>query len=241
MKAQHREEGRPTKASDNYRGCRELWEFGWLPYADLIFLPYDLMHVVYNVVKMGIKALRKHDTTHPNRTVDEVVLTFEHGRGRFEHVGTNDSSCPWTLSQEEMDLVDDRLRGVRSCEMAQVPLTIYKHLGFKNSYDIMVMACSYARYCLSDLGSPNHTECILTLFDIIKFGCADKFAVQHVADVIMPKLYEAMAEWEGFFPTSECTFAFHQLIHCIAEMPKGGPPCRYWMLHEVCASMLYVI
>jgi hypothetical protein len=219
----------PGVPASHFEGVKHLWEFGRLSYADIIFTPYDLMHAANNVVKTGLQMIRKHvQSRHPNRTVEHSVLEYERTTNqRFEHVITQDS--PWALEEEEENLVDARLQRVKSCDMSSVPRNVYKHMGFRSSHQMITFAATLARFCLSDLGSKEHSKTVLAIFDFIKFSTADHFDLLYLQNKALPALYGAMADWEGMFPVSECTYAFHQFLHCISEIPKCGPPRNYWM------------
>ena len=87
----------------------------------------------------------------------------------------------------------------------------------------------FARYCFHGLGSTPHTENILSLFDLMKEIMCDRFSIDHVREVLIPRYVKIIVEREGLFPIVENTITIHQLYHILVNLPRIGPLRQSWM------------
>ena len=89
----------------------------------------------------------------------------------------------------------------------------------------------FARMCLPHLvpGNNRVLNNSLNLFDFISMACSDRFNLEHIDEILLPSLYEVLAEREGLLPGQECTFTIHELVHVFQDIKELGPPRCYWM------------
>jgi hypothetical protein len=210
-------------------GIKGLHPFVRLPYAKSMSRSNDLMHAAGNVAKQFLKMLVPHCNERKNRCVSREVLAYEHERGRFLDLTVN-GAMPWTLSKRERDLVNARLDVIQTSERSEVPKLIMKHMGRKNTHEILVFAFNYAQHCMGDLGSKVHMCVVLRVFRLLRWLCADSLVLDDDKYAVMIEEFALTASAvSGMFPISELTFAFSQLLPIILELRITGPPRRFWM------------
>lgn len=224
-------------------GMKGIHAYHRLPYFSKTALPNDLMHIAYNIVILILKLIRRHTSTHKNRCVSKGVLDFEHARGRFNYLSEG-GHIPWALSKDEERQIDGRLEAVRTPERSDVPHKLMRHLGCKNTHDLMTFAFCYAQHCMGDLGSKEHMSAVLGVFGFLRKISGDAFNVSQVhMDELVKEYAIVVSTFAELFPISEQTFAFSQLLTVVLELPKTGPPRRFWMfrfeaLHKLLKSYL---
>jgi hypothetical protein len=84
----------------------------------------------------------------------------------------------------------------------------------------------WATWCLHS--NENHSsqiyiDCKLKLFDVIRILSSSRIKYSDV-NSIKTLMIDVLVEHSALFPPTEQTYALHELIHLVTQIPKVGPP-----------------
>ena len=82
---------------------------------------------------------------------------------------------------------------------------------------------TWALYCPENLPSDPYIENKLKLFDILRILNSSRIKGGDVSSIYTLTI-DALVEHSSFFPPTEQTYALHELVHIVQQIPKIGPP-----------------
>jgi hypothetical protein len=108
-----------------------------------------------------------------------------------------------------------------------VPKKIWKKAKGRTSQEtIMYGSDGWATWCLYSpqlLSSEPYIENKLKLFDILRILNSSRIKGIDVSSIYTMTI-DALVEHSALFPPTEQTYALHELIHIVHQIPKIGPP-----------------
>jgi hypothetical protein len=173
-----------------------------LPYADRIVWVKDPMHTCANVVTGCMRSIRPSTGFNlKNRSQTEVVRNACQKANIFPHLhikkGENLKKPRWTVTQSEIELVNQRLIQCHAPPRLQTP---FMHLGGATSHDSIVFATKYARQVFAGISTEyrNVIENMLDLFDTIRNLSQYKFRRDEV-QIMYKSLILILCDREDFY------------------------------------------
>ena len=217
-------------------GVKGIWAFDILPYAFMIVKTKDRMHTSEHVVSDALKIFSPSKDYHVNRSqkpsvqeackilrIHPVLYTThidERGIERKEKI-------PWILPKLITDVHDLKLRNVVGITRAEIPTKILKRRKGRNTHESIVYGSNgWAQWCLyspnTEISEP-YIENKLKLFEILRVLNSSRIKLEDVESMKLLTI-DALVEHSALFPPCESTYALHELIHLIDQIPLIGPP-----------------
>ena len=212
-------------------GVKGIWAFDILPYASLIMKTKDRMHTSQHVVEDSLRVLIPSKGYHSNRTEKASVRSACQEKRIFPVLYSVDENnkkliIPWLLDKTTIEIHDTKLRSVIGAKKVEIPNKIMKRRkGRTTAESIMYATNGWAAWCLhsesNDAIDP-YVDNILKLYDVIRILNSNKINLTDV-DGIRNLAINALVEHSALFPPCEQTYALHELIHIVDQIPKIGP------------------
>ena len=212
-------------------GVKGIWAFHILPYASLIVKTKDRMHTSDHVINDALKVLCKSKDNHSNRTEKAAVRSACQANKIFPFLYTPDENgkpktIPWFLNKKTYELHDLKLRCVIGAKSVEVPKKILKKKkGRTTAESIMYGVNGWASWCLHSDEVEEFTGYVdnkLKLFDVLRILNSNKINLTDVNSIRMLTI-DALVEHSALFPPCEQTYALHELIHVVEQIPKIRP------------------
>ena len=210
-------------------GVKGVWAFDQLPYAHNIWMTKDRMHTADHVVSDTLAMLSKTVNGHVNRTEKKTVRLACQKERIFPFLYADDgkNSAPWVCNKYIERHHDIKLKHVIGAVSVEVPKNIWKKgHGRTSQENIMYGSDGWAEWCLycpEQLSSTPYIENKLKLFDVLRI-----FNSRRIKGIDLSSIYtltiDRLVEHSGLFPPTEQTYALHELVHIVNQIPRIGPP-----------------
>ena len=210
-------------------GVKGVWAFGDLPYGHKIWMTKDRMHTADHVVKDCLNVLSRSVNGHKNRTektsVRNACQTYK--IFPFLYAAEGKQSAPWVANAYIEQNHDIKLKHVIGAVSVEVPKRIWKKAKGRTSQEtIMYASDGWATWCLYSpdlLPSAPYIENKLKLFDILRILNSSRIKGIDISSIYSLTI-DALVEHSALFPPTEQTYALHELVHIVQQIPKIGPP-----------------
>jgi hypothetical protein len=196
----------------------------------------DRMHTSEHVVSDALKILSPSKNYHVNRSqkpsvVEACKVLRIHPilyTKYFDDKGTEkNEKIPWLLPKCITDVHDLKLKNVIGVTRAEVPKFFLKKMKGRNTHESIVYGINgWAQWCLY---SPTPEVCEpyienkLKLFEYLRLLNSSRIRLQD-EESIKRSAIDTLVEHSALFPPCESTYALHELIHLIDQIPLIGPP-----------------
>jgi Domain of unknown function (DUF4218) len=141
---------------------------------------------------------------------------------------------------------DQKLKNVIGAMSVEIPKNIWKKgKGNTSQETIMYGVDGWATWCLhspSEHTSQVYIDCKLKLFDVIRILNSSRIKYTDL-NSIKTLMIDILVEHSALFPPTEQTYALHELVHLVTQIPKIGPPKfnNLFMFERVNASLKRMI
>lgn len=227
---------RDSKKIKHVNGVKGIWAFDILPYARMIVKTKDRMHTSEHVIVDALRLFSPSKDYHINRTQKPVeqlaceklkihpilYTTFVDEKGK-----TKKQNIPWILPKSITSHHDSKLKHVIGVSRSEIPKKILKKRKGRNTHEAIVYGTNgWAQWCLY---SPDEEDCEpyvankLKLFDCLRKLNSNRIKLQDV-EILKKNVIDVLVEHSALFPPCEQTYALHELIHLVDQIPKMGPP-----------------
>ena len=210
-------------------GVKGVWAFEELPYAHMIWMTKDRMHTADHVVTDTLSMLARSVKGHKNRTEKATVRAACQRERIFPFLYSDEgiNTPPWVLNRYIEQLHDVKLKHVIGAISVEVPKNIWKKgHGRTSQENIMYGSDGWAAWCLyspENLPSTPYIENKLKLFDVLRILNSSRIKGIDVSSIYRITI-DGLVEHSGLFPPTEQTYALHELIHIVNQIPRIGPP-----------------
>jgi hypothetical protein len=208
-------------------GVKGVWALDVLPYAHKIWMTKDRMHTADHVVKDTLNTLSRSVNGHVNRTEKSTVRRACERERIFPFLYDTKLNAPWCANKYIEKYHDLKLKHVIGAVAVEIPKNIWKKAKGRTSQEtIMYGSDGWACWCLYSpeiLPSTPYIENKLKLFDVIRILNSSRIKGIDVSS-IYDMTISALVEHSALFPPTEQTYALHELIHIVHQIPKIGPP-----------------
>ena len=210
-------------------GVKGIWAFHVLPYAHNIWMTKDKMHTGDHVVKDTLNALSRSVNGHVNRTERVSVRTACEAEKIFPFLYAEEGKlpAPWIANRYIENNHDLKLKNVIGAVSVEVPKSIWKKGKGRTSQETLMYGsngwATWCLYCPEMLPSTPYIENKLKLFDVLRILNSSRIKGVDLSDILQLTI-DALVEHSAIFPPTEQTYALHELIHIVQQIPKIGPP-----------------
>jgi hypothetical protein len=183
-------------------------------------------HIIYDALHVLVKSSGEQ---HKNRTEKNNVRDACQTHRIFPVLFSDDkkNTAPWTISKSISDYHDVKLAHVIGAYSIEIPKHILKKKHGRTSQEsIMYGADGWANWCLFNSienSTTPYVENKLKLFDILRILNSSRIKWTDVGDILNITI-NALVEHSALFPPCEQTYALHELIHIVNQIPLIGPP-----------------
>jgi hypothetical protein len=210
-------------------GVKGIWAFSDLPYAHKIWMTKDRMHTANHVVVDTLSMMSRSVNGHVNRTEKRTVrLACEYERiFPFLYAEEYSQSAPWVANSYIEANHDSKLKNVIGAVSVEVPKRIWKKGHGRTSQETIMYGsdgwATWCLYCPEVLPSQPYIENKLKLFDVLRILNSSRIKGIDVSSIYGLTI-DALVEHSALFPPTEQTYALHELVHIVQQIPKIGPP-----------------
>jgi len=168
-------------------------------------------------------------SSHKNRTEKYSVREAcqEHSMFPFLYAHNKTLKAPWVVSHYVEITHDLKLAHVIGALSVEIPKNIWKKgKGNTSQETIMYGVDGWATWCLHsplDHTSQVYIDCKLKLFDVIRILNSSRIKYNDL-NSIKSIMIDVLVEHSALFPPTEQTYALHEIIHLVTQIPKVGPP-----------------
>ena len=166
---------------------------------------------------------------HVNRTERVSVRTACEAEIFFPFLYAEEGKlpAPWIANRYIETNHDLKLKNVIGAVSVEVPKSIWKKGKGRTSQETLMHGsngwATWCLYCPEMLPSTPYIENKLKLFDVLRILNSSRIKGVDLSDILQLTI-DALVEHSAIFPPTEQTYALHELIHIVQQIPKIGPP-----------------
>jgi hypothetical protein len=145
----------------------------------------------------------------------------------FLYAEEGKNHAPWTANKYIEYNHDHKLKHVIGAVSVEVPKNIWKKAKGRTSQETIMYGsdgwATWCLYCPELLSCTPYIENKLKLFDVLRILNSSRIKGLDVSSIYGLTI-DALVEHSALFPPNEQTYALHELVHIVQQIPKIGPP-----------------